>query len=48
MDLKEVGLLANKKWNQTIKKGYDQMNVYLKIYRIMKNSGWKNLAGKEL
>ena len=30
MDLKEVGLLDAKKWSMTIKKGYGQMNVYLK------------------
>ncbi len=29
MDLREVGLLEDKKWSQTIQKGYDQMNVFL-------------------
>ena len=29
MDLKEVGLLDDKKWSQTIKKGYDQMKAFL-------------------
>ena len=30
MDLKEVGLLDDKKWNETIQKGYDQVKVFLK------------------
>ena len=30
MDLREVGLLDDKKWSQTIQKGYEQMNVFLK------------------
>ena len=30
MDLKEVGLLDDKKWNQTIQKGYDQVKMFLK------------------
>jgi NTE family protein len=29
MDLKEVGLLDDKKWSQTIQKGYEQMKAFL-------------------
>ena len=29
MDLKEVGLLDDKKWKQTVQKGYDQMKIFL-------------------
>ena len=29
MDLKEVGLLDDKKWKQTVQKGYDQIKIFL-------------------